>query len=176
MEFEEGAQETKRQKLHRLLTLLNERSDEAAKGQDKKKAQGRTGKGRKLERGQVPLEEIRKDFFSLIEQDSDLNSLLGSKELAESNTQIRHLREELLGQLLQLVETALISSSSTQSLITQEVLEQRLADLVSPSKSPGSKPAEGLSFVDSFLAERGNKEVLKKAIDFVKPFFLAMSE
>ena len=43
-------------------------------------------KGRKLERGKVPLGEIRKDFFSLIEQDSDLKSLLGSNELAESNT------------------------------------------------------------------------------------------
>ena len=85
VEFEEGEQETKRQKLHRLLMLLNERSDEAVKGSDQKNAQSLMGKGRKLERGRVPLGEIRKDFFSLIEQDSDLKSLLGSNELAESN-------------------------------------------------------------------------------------------
>jgi hypothetical protein len=32
-----------------------------------------------------------------------------------------------------------------------------------------------LSVVDSYLAEQGSKDVLKNAIDFVKPFFFAMS-
>lgn len=29
-----------------------------------------------------------------------------------------------------------------------------------------------LSVIDSFLAEKGSKQVLKQAIQFVKPFFL----
>lgn len=74
------------------------------------------------------------------------------------------------------METVLISTKSTQSFIKQDVLETRLAALVQPSSTSGISRSEQLSVVDSYLAERGSKDVLKKAIHFVKPFFLAMSD
>lgn len=63
------------------------------------------------------MEEIRGDFYALIDEDADLRELLGSAKEVQDHPQIRRLREELLSQLLQLVETVLVSTKSTQSLI-----------------------------------------------------------
>lgn len=172
VDFERESKETKRQKLHRLLQLLNDEAEHAAA--NSVEAGGEAT--RSLGRGKVPVEEIRSDFHALIEEDKDLRRLLGSSKMAQDNLQIRNLREELLGQLLQLVETVLVSTKSTQSLITKDVLEARLAALVEPSSQGSTSISENLSVIDGYLAVQGSKDVLRKAIDFVKPFFLAMSD
>ena len=108
----------------------------------------------------------------MIDNDADLVKLLGGSDVANKN--IEALRNDLSHQLLQLVETALLSDrkqgpSRNIGNTSKAQLEKRLASLLQP-KIPAS--ADQLSFIDDFLSERNSKDVIKKTIDFVKPFFL----
>ena len=58
-----------------------------------------------------------------------------------------------------------------------DTLEERLAAIIQPKTGENAKSlVETMTVVDSFLAEKGSKQVLKKAIEFVKPFFFSMTD
>lgn len=102
---------------------------------------------------------MRKDFHKLLEEDKDLKKLLGTAKEAKDNLQVQKLREELLGLLLHLVETVLVSTKSTSTKISKGTLEARLAAIMGPSIAVDK--ANQLTVVDSFLAEKGSKKVIK---------------
>lgn len=169
-EFEQGDGETKRAALQRLLVLLNEQEGLAPEAQRPKKRPQRQLLG-----SAASLKEARQDFRDLIDEDKELSSLLGSKTGAAKNNLVALLRDDLSAQLLQLVETVLMNSptGAHASSASREVLEKRLAQARAPWNAERSA-TESLGVIDDFLAERGSKEVLKKAVDYVKPFFLAI--
>jgi hypothetical protein len=70
----------------------------------------------------------------------------------------------------------LVSTKTTQNKISKDTLEKRLAAIINPSVGGDKALTDQLTVVDSFLAEKGSKKVLKQAINFVKPFFLSMTD
>jgi hypothetical protein len=73
----------------------------------------------------------------------------------------------MLGELYQLVETALLGETE----MTMDALEKRLAQIVDPTNIRQDKTAP-LKMIDSYLADKNGKRVLKATVEFVKPFFL----
>jgi hypothetical protein len=73
----------------------------------------------------------------------------------------------MLNELLQLVETALLEESD----MSKDALEKRLAQIVNPANIDKDNSAS-LNMIDSYLADKNGKLILKEAVEFVKPFFL----
>jgi hypothetical protein len=80
IDFEHDNKETKREKLRRLLQLLNGTADSGAQ-----EAGAVDGGQRSLKRGKVPVEEIRRDFYAMIDEDAQLRDLFDSSKMAQDN-------------------------------------------------------------------------------------------
>jgi hypothetical protein len=101
----------------------------------------------------------------MIDDDLDLSKLFGKSTV--KNTHIQDFRKDMLGELYQLVETALLGETE----MTMDALEKRLAQIVDPTNIRQDKTAP-LKMIDSYLADKNGKRVLKATVEFVKPFFL----
>ena len=165
-EFESGDNETKKQALSRLMDLLG---GQEVKEQPKKKG----NRSRLLLEGTKSIDDLRNDFYSLIDTDAQLGSVFGTTEQAAANPLIKELREELLSELLQLVETAMLQRQGDKGSIDPKNLQDRLSQLTKPSNARTNTSSQ-LRFVDSFLAEKTNKDAIGKCIEQVKPFFFQL--
>jgi len=101
----------------------------------------------------------------MIDSDNDLSKLFGKSNV--KNVEIKKFRQDMLDELLQLVETALLDESD----MSKDALEKRLAQITNPSNIEKDNTAS-LNLIDSYLADKNGKTVLKEAVEFVKPFFL----
>ena len=110
-----------------------------------------------------------------MDEDEHLSKLFGTKKSAAANSLVGGFRDDLLNELLQLVEVVLVQKQNETSTgqIDPEVLESRLASVMSPKNSQNDKTSQ-LQILDAYLAEKHGKDVLAQAIDMVKPFFLSI--
>lgn len=106
VEFEKGQKESKRAALERLGTLLNERRDTKATGN------ARSASPRGLRDDKRALTDMRKEFYALVDQDANLKAAFGDSKAAAKAPMVQRFRDQMLAELLQLVETALLESSS----------------------------------------------------------------
>ena len=80
-----------------------------------------------LKSKQRNLKDIRNDFYSLIDKDDELSKIFGTTSSIKGNNLMESLREELLNDLLQLVETVLLEKGKKREFgIKKELLEKRL--------------------------------------------------
>lgn len=133
VEFSDVDKETKRESLRRLLTMLNERGVEDLDTADKPRV---VKQERSLKQKQISLAQYKQDFKDVVKDDSDLAKLLALNK--KPNDSINALREDLLSQLLQLVEAALLSdrkqgSARSIGAVSKANLEKRLANLLQPN-------------------------------------------
>jgi hypothetical protein len=101
----------------------------------------------------------------MIDSDNDLSNLFGKSNV--KNIEIKKFRQNMLDELLQLVETALLEESD----MSKDALEKRLAQIINPANIDKDNTAS-LNLIDSYLVDTNGKLVLKETIEFVKPFFL----
>ena len=95
---------------------------------------------------------------------------------SRNNPVIDKFRQEILGELVQLVETVILEQSSKTGERTSATnLQVRLAKLFAPSNiaQDGSMP---LGLLDQCIADKIGQDAIKAAINKVKPFFFAVLE
>jgi len=138
-----------------------------------KKQAGRKARARMLHDHFHKAEDLKKDFFSLIDSDPQLSKVFGSEAEAAGNSLIGDFREELLGELLQLVEIVMLQNTSDKGSLDQKALEERIGQLIRPANGQRNTTAQ-LRHVDTFLAEQQSQKAIKKAIGVIKPFFLQL--
>ena len=90
VEFAPENKEPKRKSLNRLLTLLNQQSPETIAPEPKQQRKSM------LKNKNRTLNEVKKDFFSLIDQDKDLKNLFGTTGESKDNKLVNSFRDELL--------------------------------------------------------------------------------
>lgn len=101
----------------------------------------------------------------MIDGDKELSKLFGKSNI--KNVEIKKFRQDMLNELLQLVETSLLEESN----MGKYALEKRLAQIINPANINKDNSAS-LNLIDSYLADKNSKLVLKETVEFVKPFFL----
>lgn len=81
--------------------------------------------------------------------------------MASGNSLVRDFRDELLNELLQLVEVVLVQKKTESGVgqLDQEMLETRLASVLSPKNSKKDKTSQ-LQMIDAYLADKHGKDVL----------------
>lgn len=125
-----GAKEPKRRALNRLFVLLNDQAptpievDVLAESKPLIRDQDRS------------LADVRRDFQKLVDQDSDLTKVFGTVSAAKDNSLVASLRDDLLGELLQLVETVLLESQDGRAPMQRQLLERRLAESLGTINGP----------------------------------------
>ena len=130
VEFTPEDKEPKRRSLNRLLTLLNQNSPETTRSEPKSLNKSM------LKNKNRTLNEIKKDFHSLVDKDQDLRKFLGTSSATEDNGLVSSFRAELLQELFQLVEVVLIDSNDRNgNPLSKDLLERRLAETLSPKNS-----------------------------------------
>ena len=130
VEFTPEDKEPKRRSLNRLLTLLSQNSPETTQSEPKSLNKSM------LKNKNRTLNEIKKDFHSLVDKDQDLRKFLGTSSATEDNGLVSSFRAELLQELFQLVEVVLIDSNDRNgNPLSKDLLERRLAETLSPKNS-----------------------------------------
>ena len=76
--------------------------------------------------------KVRRIFFNLIDNDHELKSVFGRQEDTLKNPLVDNLRDELLSELLQLVESVLLGKLNSTS-DQNELLKKRLAQVLEPA-------------------------------------------
>ena len=79
--------------------------------------------------------------MKVIDQDLQLSNLFGGQKMASGNQLVRGFRDDLLGELLQLVEVVLVQKQTEGGLgqIDADTLESRLASVLNPKNSSEDK-------------------------------------
>ena len=95
VDFERQPKETKRAALERLLTLLKERTPPEIV-----EVKSESSVPRGLKDSKRTLNDMRKGFNALIDQDKELSSLFGLSKSASKSKMVQSFRDELLGELL----------------------------------------------------------------------------
>jgi hypothetical protein len=114
------------------------------------------------------LDDIRQAIQTLTSEDKDLKYLFGSESNADVNPLIKKMRDDLLDDLYKLIEIVLLNNYSGE--VSKSVLQERYAAISSPVNASSSTAS--LVFIDKYLAETNNKDVIKQAITLLKPYFL----
>jgi transposase len=88
---------------------------------------------------------------------------------------IHRFREEVLGELYQLIEFVLVNNSARSkragsALPPKHLLQERLASLTNPQNTQ-QKNVTNLRVLDAYLNEQNSEALIKDAINIAKPFF-----
>ena len=70
--------------------------------------------------------------MKMIDNDMHLSKMFASSSTAKSNKLVQNLRDDILSDLLQLVEIALIEQQDDKANINPEVMKKRLSEISMP--------------------------------------------
>ena len=132
--FSQKERESKHQALTRLIGAINE-SEDLAKDLPSTSAVAGAKQQFHLTQSARTTKDIKRIINNLLEQDKEIAQLI-PKEV-EGNPLVSKFREEILGELYQLIEFVLINSPAAQgrtgaNLPSMHILQERLASLTNP--------------------------------------------
>lgn len=138
--FKQGKNETNRESLERLLIQLNEQTG----ANTSKGTSVISEKDRSISDKKRRAQQVKADFMKVIDQDLQLSNLFGGQKMASGNQLVRSFRDDLLGELLQLVEVVLVQKQTEGGLgqIDADTLESRLASVLNPKNTLEDKTSQ----------------------------------
>lgn len=114
-----------------------------------------------------PLSDIRLGIKAALKSDALVSEIVGKES---SNQLIQEFQQQLEEELFRLLEIALLNSYGVVSHQQQGALEARLAAIMNPANLDQS--ASQLNVIDNYLSLKNGEQVIKEALDVVKPVFL----
>ena len=127
-EFKQAAKESKQAALRRLLGVINE-----AQGIDSSLPSPSSATAKPhLTQSARNTKDVKRLINSLVEQDPQISKLIPAG--TEGNPLVAKFREEILGDLYQMIEFVLINSGKGQQP-SKHLLQERLASLTNPTNT-----------------------------------------